>query len=119
MTFGRALQSMLRRNGYALVSEFVTGDRRLAVRLRSLRSSNVVAMYHSDAIELARGGATIAAIVHRNRLVFGAAASPDEERTTTRIRETRDAGGQSARPPATYPGAINGGETVGRRGSHL
>jgi hypothetical protein len=27
-------------------------------------------MYHSDAIELARGGATVAAIVHRNRSVF-------------------------------------------------
>lgn len=70
MTFGRTLQLMLQKTGYSLVSEFVTADRRPAVRLRELRSSKVVAMYHCDAIELARGGATMAAIVHRNRSVF-------------------------------------------------
>jgi len=69
MTFGRTLQSLLHNNGYSLVSEFVTADRRNAVRLRELQSSRVIAMYHGDAIELARGEATIAAIVHRNRLV--------------------------------------------------
>jgi hypothetical protein len=108
---------MLRRTGYTLVSEFVTGDRRPAVRLRSLRSSRVVAMYHSDAIELARGGATIAAIVHRNRLVFGSAAPSEEERATTRIRDTR-VSGQSAGLAETDIGAVSGTETVGRRGSH-
>jgi len=118
MTFGGALQLMLRRTGYSLVSEFVTDDRRPAVRLRSLKSSRVVAMYQSDAIELARGGATIAAIVHRNRLVFRSAASNEEERTTTRIREAHDDRGQSARPAGTDVGTISGSETVGRRGSH-
>jgi hypothetical protein len=83
MTFGRALQLMLHRTGYSLVSEFVTSDRRTAVRLRELGSARVVAMYHSDAIELARGGATIAAIVHRNRSVFDP-APPEAE--TTRMR---------------------------------
>jgi len=73
VTFGKSLELMLRRAGYALVSEFVTEDRRLAVRMRVLRTSAVVAMYHSDAIELARGGATIDAIVHRNRSVFPSA----------------------------------------------
>jgi hypothetical protein len=69
MTFGRTLQSMLHKTGYSLVSEFVTADRRPAVRLRELTSSRVIAMYHGDAIELARGVATMAAIVHRNRSV--------------------------------------------------
>jgi hypothetical protein len=85
MTFGRTLQLMLRRTGYSLVSEFVTADRRTAVRLRELRSSRVFAMYHCDAIELARGAATIAAIVQRNRLVFGSTGA-EEEDGTTRIR---------------------------------
>jgi len=80
MTFGRTLQSMLQKTGYSLVSEFVTMDRRTAVRLRELGSSRVVAMYHCDAIELARGGATIAAIVHRNRSVFDF-AEPEGEAT--------------------------------------
>ena len=82
MMFGRTLQLMLQKTGYSLVSEFVTADRRTAVRLRELGSSRVVAMYHCDAIELARGGATIAAIVHRNRSVFDL-AQPEE---TTHIR---------------------------------
>jgi hypothetical protein len=75
MTFGSALELMLRRVGYSLVSEFVTPNRRMAVRVRELRTSKVLAMYHSDAIELARGGATVAAIVHRNRSVFGPSAA--------------------------------------------
>jgi len=83
MMFGRALQLMLHRTGYSLVSEFVTSDRRTAVRLRELGSARVVAMYHRDAIELARGGATIAAIVHRNRSVFDSAPP---EAGTARLR---------------------------------
>ena len=58
---------MLRRTGYTLVRELVTTDRRMGVRVRELKTSAVVAMYHSDAIEPARGGATLATIVHRNR----------------------------------------------------
>jgi len=74
MTFGGALELMLRRNGYSLLSEFVTPDRRMAVRLRELASSSVLVMYHSDAIELVRGGATLNAISWRNRAVFAAPA---------------------------------------------
>ena len=73
MTVGGTLHLMLERIGYSLVTEFVTADHRVAVRLRDLRSSTVVAMYHTDAIQLARGEATLAAIVHRNRSVFGSA----------------------------------------------
>jgi hypothetical protein len=86
VTFGNALEVMLRRSGYTLVSEFVTAEGRLAVRMRELRTSAVVAMYHSDAIELARGGATVAAIVHRNRSVFPLPAAAPESRGPTRIR---------------------------------
>jgi hypothetical protein len=78
VTFGKALELMLRRSGYVLVSEFVTEDRRLAVRMRVLSTSTVVAMYHSDAIELARGGATVEAILHRNRSVFPRVAREGE-----------------------------------------
>jgi hypothetical protein len=77
MTFGGALELMLRRTGYSLVSEFVTPDRRMAVRVREMKTSKVIAMYHSDAIELARGSVTVAAIVHRNRAVF----APGEHET--------------------------------------
>lgn len=77
MTFGRTLHVMLRGIGYSLVSEFLTTDGRMAVRLRDLSSSSLVAMYHGDAIQLARGEATLAAIVHRNRLVFGSQTGPD------------------------------------------
>lgn len=44
---------MLHKPGCSFLSEFVTTDRRIAARLRELRSSRVVAMYHRDAIELA------------------------------------------------------------------
>lgn len=71
MTFGHTLNAMLGRIGYSLVTEFFTADNRLAVRLRNASSSTVLAMYHTDAIQLARGEATVAAIVHRNRAVFG------------------------------------------------
>ena len=54
---------MLRRTGYALVSEFLAERRRPTVRLRSLKSNSAVTMYHGNAIELARGATTIAAIV--------------------------------------------------------
>jgi hypothetical protein len=70
MQFGLSLQAMLRRSGYLLVSEFVTAERRLAVRLRQISSQTVIVMYHSDAIELANGIATLEAIVFRNRAVF-------------------------------------------------
>ena len=86
MNFGQSLELMLRRTGYSLVSEFVTPDRRMAVRLRELRSSTVVAMYHTDAIALASGGATVAAITHRNRSVFGPSAREHETGSTTRTR---------------------------------
>jgi hypothetical protein len=86
VTFGKAFELMLRRSGYALVSEFVTDDRRLAVRMRELRTSAVVAMYHSDAIELARGGATVDAIVHRNRSVFPPVALGSEGQAPARPR---------------------------------
>jgi hypothetical protein len=74
MTFGGALDSMLRRAGYSIVSEFVTPDRRSAVRLRALTSPAVIVMFHSDAVELARGAVTVSAIARRNRSVFGADA---------------------------------------------
>ena len=70
MTFGGAFELMLRRHGYSLLSEFVTPDRRTAVRLRALASSATLVMYHSDAIELVRGGTTVDAICWRNRAVF-------------------------------------------------
>ena len=77
MTFGGTLHLMLEGIGYSLVTEFLTADGRMAVRLRDLRSSTVVAMYHTDAIQLANGEATLEAIVHRNRSVFGPLAEPD------------------------------------------
>jgi hypothetical protein len=70
MTFGGSLESMLQRVGYSLVSEFITPDRRLAVRLRETTSAAVIVMYHRDALELARGIATVSAIMRRNRSVF-------------------------------------------------
>jgi hypothetical protein len=82
MTFGGALELMLRRNGYSLLSEFVTPDRRMAVRLRELASSSVLVMYHSDAIELVRGGATVDAISWRNRAVFAAPTAAGAHETT-------------------------------------
>lgn len=75
MTFGGALELMLRRHGYSLLSEFVTPDRRPAVRLRELASSATLVMYHSDAIELVRGGTTVDAISWRNRAVFAPPAN--------------------------------------------
>jgi hypothetical protein len=101
MTFGRALEVMLRRTGHALVSEFVTTDRRMAVRLRELRTSKVIAMYHSDAIELARGGTTVAAIVHRNRLVFG--SSPGARESLAVRAETLNGAPAPARPELIAP----------------
>jgi hypothetical protein len=86
VTFGKALELMLRRSGYALVSEFVTEDRRPAVRVRVLSTSAVVSMYHSDAVELARGGATVEAILHRNRSVFPTAALVREGDAPARAR---------------------------------
>ena len=82
MSFGHTLHVMLERIGYALVSEFVTADGRLAVRIRELITSTVTAMYHADAIQLAKGQATLAAIVHRNRQVFGSPARPDQNTGT-------------------------------------
>jgi hypothetical protein len=118
MTFGQSLQLMLQRTGYSLVSEFVTADRRPAVRLRSIRSFEVVAMYHSDAIELARGGATIAAIVYRNRRVFGSAVSAEGEPATTGLRGTRDERARFARSVATDAGLLNRREIVTQGGPH-
>ena len=77
MSFGHTLTDMLQRIGYALLSEFVTADGRTAVRLRDLRTSVTVSMYHTDAVQLARGEATLAEIVHRNRVVFGSTADAD------------------------------------------
>jgi hypothetical protein len=69
MTFGHALHATLQRNGYSLVSEFVTSRRRLAVRVRVQSSQEILEMFHSDAIELARGETTTSAIAFRNRAV--------------------------------------------------
>lgn len=104
MTFGNALELMLRRIGYSLVSEFITTERRLAVRLRELGTSTIVVMYRSDAIELARGGATVGAIVHRNRLTFPSVAGV---RHDAQPAETVDALASQkpfhAGPPARTP----------------
>jgi hypothetical protein len=86
MTFGGAFESRLRKTGYMLLSEFVTPDRRPAVRLRELASSAVVVMYHSDALELVRGSATVEAIVRRNRFVFGPPGPPAEDGGPARSR---------------------------------
>jgi hypothetical protein len=109
---------MLQRTGYSLVSEFVAADRRTAVRLRSLWSFEVVAMYQSDAIELARGGATLAAIVHRNRRVFGSAGSAEEEPATPRLRGTSGERDQFARSAATDAGLRHRSDIVSQGGSH-
>jgi hypothetical protein len=72
MTFGSSFKSMLQRGGYSLISEFCTTHRRMAVRLRVDASDEIIVMYHSDAVELARGATTAAAIARRNRsVIFG------------------------------------------------
>lgn len=82
MSFGGGLELLLRQHGYALLSEFVTPDRKTAVRLRELASSAILVMYHRDAIELVRGGTTVDAIVWRNRAVFTPPATAKTHDTT-------------------------------------
>jgi hypothetical protein len=90
MTFGRTLTVMLQRIGYSLLSEFVTADGRAAVRLRDLSTSATVSMYHTDAVQLARGEATVAAILHRNRSVFPSATGADEDAGASKRAGYRD-----------------------------
>jgi hypothetical protein len=77
MTFGSSFRAMLQRSGYSLVSEFLTTHGRAAVRVRIHASEEIVSMFHSDAVELARGATTAAAVVRRNRsVVFGQDVQP-------------------------------------------
>jgi len=69
MTFGSSMNTVLQRSGYSLVSEFVTSHGRLAVRVQVKSSKEILEMYHSDVLELARGATTAGAIVFRNRAV--------------------------------------------------
>jgi hypothetical protein len=67
MAFGATLKTKLDRAGYSLLSEFLTPDGRMAVRIQVRETNETCAMFLTDAVELTRGITTAAAIRHRNR----------------------------------------------------
>lgn len=73
MTFGTSLRLRLDKGGYSLVSEFLTSEGRMAVRLQDHGSKETFSMFLTDAVELTRGVTTEAAIRFRNRAVVFAA----------------------------------------------
>jgi hypothetical protein len=67
MTFGATLKTKLDCGGYSLLSEFLTPDGRMAVRLQLRATNETCEMFLTDAVELTRGVTTAEAIRHRNR----------------------------------------------------
>lgn len=104
MDFGSSLKATLYRGGYSLVSEFVTEHRRLAVRVQVNRSSEVVAMFQSDAIELARGTTTLLAILTRNRAVQALATMNTAAPVELLDRARKALSAQARRTSRTEPG---------------
>ena len=67
MAFGATLKTKLDCGGYSLLSEFLTPDGRMAVRLHVRATNETCEMFLTDAVELTRGVTTAEAIRHRNR----------------------------------------------------